>query len=137
MRRKRQSQQRILFPWDVRVGVLRWLLLGRMRSILTVSAVVTFVSLIAVRERERSGLRQTRAAIFDMRRAIESYMAEHEGACPPNLESIAAFVKGDAIRKDAWQRPLELLCPGRRVGIAYELMSDGPDGVPGGLDRIE
>jgi general secretion pathway protein G len=108
-----------------------------MRSILTVGATVAFVSLIAVRERERSGLRQTRTAIFDMRRAIERYMAEHEGACPPNLESVAPFVKREGIRKDAWQRPLELLCPGKRAGLAYELMSDGPDGVPGGLDRIE
>jgi general secretion pathway protein G len=137
MRRKRHSQQRILFPWDVRVGVLRWLLLGRMRSILTVGAVVLFVSLIAMREREQSGVRQTRAALFDIRRAVESYMAEHDGACPPNLESVAPLVKGEGIRKDAWQRPLELSCPGKRSGLAYELMSDGPDGVPGGLDRIE
>jgi general secretion pathway protein G len=137
MRRKRQSQQRILFPWDVRVGVLRWLLLGRVRSILSVGAIAAFVSLIAVREREQSGRRQTRAAIYDMRRAIDSYMAEHEGACPPNLESVAPLMKGVGVRKDAWQRPFELLCPGRRSGLAYELMSDGPDGLPGGLDRIE
>jgi general secretion pathway protein G len=137
MRRKRQLQQRILFPWDVRVGVLRWLLFGRVRSILTVGAVVAFVFVIAVRERERSGLRQTRAVIYDVRRAVDRYMAEHDGACPPNLESVGALMKGSGVRKDAWQQPLELLCPAERSDRAYELMSNGPDGVPGGLDRIE
>jgi len=137
MRRKRQTQQRILFPWDVRVGVLRWLLLGRYRSVLTVGGTIAFVSLIAVREREKSGIRQTRSAIYDVRRAIDAYLAEHDGACPPNLESVAPLMKGSGVRTDAWHRPLALLCPGRRAGMAYELIGDGPDGVPGGLDRIE
>ncbi|MGC4063558.1 MAG: type II secretion system protein GspG [Polyangiaceae bacterium] len=80
---------------------------------------------------------QTRAALYDMRRAVDAYLSAHEGACPPNLESVAPLLKGDGLRKDAWQRPLELLCPGTQPGVAYELMSDGPDGIPGGLDRIE
>jgi hypothetical protein len=29
------------------------------------------------------------------------------------------------------------VCPSRREGLAYDLSSDGPDGEPGGLDRIE
>jgi general secretion pathway protein G len=137
MRRKRQSHQRILFPWDVRVGALRWLLLGRFRLLLTVGGVLLFVTFIAVRERDKSGTRQTRAAILDVRRAVDAYMAEHEGVCPPNLESVAPFMKGKGERRDAWQRPLRLFCPARQLGLAYELTSDGPDGVPGGLDRIE
>lgn len=137
MRRKRPSQQRILFPWDVRVGVLRWLLLGRFRSMLTVGGVIGFVTLISVREREQSGVRQTRAAILDVRRGLDAYMAEHEGSCPPSLEALSALMKGHGVRKDAWHRPLRLTCPGRRAGLAYELMSDGPDGIPGGIDRIE
>lgn len=137
MRRRRQTQQRILFPWDVRVGALRWLLVGRFRSVLTVGGLVGFVTLVAARERSRSGERQTRSAIYDVKQAIDAYMAEHDGACPSSLDEVAAFAKRGAIRRDAWDRPLRITCPGRQPGSAYELTSDGPDGIPGGLDRIE
>jgi general secretion pathway protein G len=43
----------------------------------------------------------------------------------------------DSTPSDAWGRPLRLICPSGRPGYEYELMSDGPDGEPGGLDRIE
>ena len=137
MRRRRQSQQRILFPWDVRVGVLRWLLVGRFRSVLTMGGLVAFIALVAVRERGRSGERQTRSAIYDMRPAVDAYMAEHDGGCPGTLEEVAPFVRRNTVRRDAWGRALVLTCPGRQPGVAYDLTSDGPDGVPGGLDRIE
>src|SRR5512147_2252215 len=135
MRRRRQTQQRILFPWDVRVGVLRWLLLGRFRSVLTVGSAILFVAFVAIHERARSGERQTRAAISDARHAVEAYLAEHDGACPSSLDDIASFLKRGAVAKDAWGRPLRVTCPGRQLGENYELSSDGPDGVPGGLDR--
>jgi general secretion pathway protein G len=38
---------------------------------------------------------------------------------------------------DAWGRPLRLTCPGRNDPTRYDLMSDGPDGELGGLDRVE
>jgi general secretion pathway protein G len=38
--------------------------------------------------------------------------------------------------RDAWERPLRIQCPGRDRA-RYDLFSDGPDGLPGGLDRIE
>jgi len=137
MRRRRQIQQRILFPWDVRVGVLRWLLVGRLRSVLTVGGVIAFVALVAVRERSRSGERQTLSAIYDMRRAVDAFMAEHDGACPASLEEVGPFIKRGTVRRDAWGRALRLACPGHQPGATYDLTSDGPDGVPGGLDRIE
>jgi general secretion pathway protein G len=137
MRRRRQTQQRILFPWDVRVGVLRWLLLGRFRSVLTVGGIVAFVAVVVMRERSRSGERQTRAAILDVRRAVDAYMAEHDGGCPSSLDDVVPFAKRGAVPHDAWGRALRITCPGRQPGIDYELASDGPDGVPGGLDRIE
>lgn len=137
MRRRRQSQQRILFPWDVRVGALRWLLVGRFRSVLTVGGLIGFVALVATRERSRSGERETRSALYDVRQAVDAYMAEHDGGCPATLEEVAVFAKRGVMRRDAWGRPLRITCPGRQPGSVYELTSDGPDGVPGGLDRIE
>ena len=38
---------------------------------------------------------------------------------------------------DAWGRPLRLVCPGLRDPRGFDVYSDGPDGLPGGLDRIE
>lgn len=137
MRRRRQTQQRILFPWDVRVGVLRWLLLGRFRSVLTVGGLAAFIAFVVVHERNRSGERRTRAAINDVRRALDAYMAERDGGCPATLDEVAPFTKRGSIPRDAWGRSLRMACPGRHADTAYELASDGPDGVPGGLDRIE
>ncbi len=137
MRRRRQIQQRILFPWDVRVGVLRWLLVGRFRSVLTVGGMTAFIALVAVRERARSGERQTRSAIYDVRRAVDAYMAEHDGGCPGSLDDVSPFAKRGTVPRDAWGRALHVTCPSRQPGTAYELTSDGPDGIPGGLDRIE
>jgi general secretion pathway protein G len=137
MRRRRQPQQRILFPWDVRVGVLRWLLVGRFRSLLTVGGLIAFIAIVATRERARAGARQTRSAIYDVRRAVDAYMAEHEGSCPGSLDDVSPFAKRGTLPRDAWGRVLRVTCPARQQGAAYELASDGPDGVPGGLDRIE
>jgi len=64
-------------------------------------------------------------------------MADHDGGCPGDLAAAAAYGRFEQSPRDAWGRPLRLTCPGRREGFAYELISDGPDGKPGGLDRIE
>ena len=49
--------------------------------------------------------------------------------------------KGEFMTKDelidAWGKPVRLLCPGRRDPAGFELSSDGPDGLPGGLDRVQ
>jgi hypothetical protein len=74
---------------------------------------------------------------LDVRRAVDRFMAEHEGKCPPNLAAVADHGAFDEPPPDAWGRSLRLLCPSGRPGYDYELMSDGPDGKPGGLDRIE
>jgi general secretion pathway protein G len=52
------------------------------------------------------------------------------------FERAVGAILGGAIG-DAWGRPFRLVCPSRREGVAYDLSSDGPDGEPGGLDRIE
>ena len=87
--------------------------------------------------RRRAGERQTRSTLLGVRHAVDAYIAEHDGGCPPELSAVADYAKFEEIPKDAWGRPLRLVCPGRREGSSYELMSDGPDGKPAGLDRIE
>jgi general secretion pathway protein G len=128
---------KILFPWESRGGVARYLRLGRLRPFLILLGVAGFITLVAVRERRMAGERQTRATLLGARRAVDAYMADHDGGCPQSLEVVAGHAHQEDLPRDAWGRPLRLVCPGRWEGAPYELMSDGPDGEPGGLDRIE
>ena len=137
MRRRRATEQRIFFPWEGRGGLLRRLRLGRVRLLIGIGLVLAFFMVVAIRERSRSGIRQTRATLIDTRAAVDAYMAEHDGGCPQDLGAVVTYGTFREPPKDAWGRPLRLVCPGRREGSSYELMSDGPDGKPGGLDRIE
>lgn len=137
MRRRGAAESRIFFPWESRGGLLRRLRLGRVRPVLVALGLVAFVVVVAVRERRRAGIRQTRATLLDARAAVNAYMADHDGGCPSDLGAVAAYGRFAEAPRDAWGRSLRLTCPGKREGSAYELISDGPDGKPGGLDRIE
>ena len=72
-----------------------------------------------------------------MYRAVSAYRADHENACPKELTELVAQGYSHDIPLDAWGRPLRLTCPGRRDPRGFEIVSDGPDGIPGGLDRVE
>lgn len=137
MRLRSSSERRIFFPWESRGGLLRWLRLGRMQPVVLGGLMVGLLITVGMIEKGAAGLRQTRARVLDTRRAIDGYLAEHPGTCPPSLQETLAYAKFKEIPRDAWGRPLRLVCPGKREGSSYELMSDGPDGLPGGLDRIE
>jgi general secretion pathway protein G len=130
-------EHKILFPWEGRGGLRRFFRLGRLRPFVVIFGAVFFVTFVGVRERRASGVRQTRATLVGVRRAVDAYLADHDGGCPPSLEKAAEEAHVEVTPRDAWGRPLRLVCPGRWEGARYELMSDGPDGEPGGLDRIE
>lgn len=130
-------EPKILFPWEGRGGLRRFFRLGRLRPYLVIFGVVGFVTFVGVRERRASGVRQTRATLLGARRVVEAYLADHDGGCPPSFEKAVEQSHVEGTPRDAWGRPLRLVCPGRWEGARYELMSDGPDGEPGGLDRIE
>jgi general secretion pathway protein G len=137
MRRRLTSDKRIFFPWESRGGLARWLRLGQVRPVLIGLAAVGFFVMVGVHERREAGIRLTRARLIDARRAVDAYLAEHEGVCPPAVASVARHTRSNSVPEDAWGRPFRLVCPGNREAERYQLMSDGPDGEPGGLDRIE
>ena len=137
MRRRRPLDTRILFPWEGRSGLWRWVGLRRFRVVLAALGVVAFVGVIGARERRDAGTRQSRAALLGARRAVDAYLSDHDGGCPPSLAAVIEYRHLKELPRDAWGRPLRLICPGRHDDAVYELMSDGPDGEPGGLDRIE
>jgi general secretion pathway protein G len=135
--RRRTTERRIFFPWEGRRGLLRWLKLGQVRPFLWGALVLGLLVLVAVRERRAAGIRQTRSTLDNTRPALDAYLADHDGGCPPSLEAVVEYRNTGQVPRDAWGKPLRLVCPSARDGFAYELMSDGPDGRPGGLDRIE
>ncbi len=137
MARRRLGERTVFLPWE-RQGALRRLGLRRARPLaLGALFVVALVGLWA-REQRRSGVRATRATLLVARRALDTYRADHEGQCPPGgFDELSQRGYLAQAPGDAWGRPLRLSCPGRRPGKPYDLLSDGPDGEPGGLDRVE
>ena len=135
---KRESDRRILFPWERRGGLRRFIELGRVRPIALGTAVATVLVLIGLHEHREAGIRRTRATLLGVRPAIEAYMADHDGGCPPALAALSdQYARFREPPTDAWGRQLRLICPADRLGKSYVLESGGPDGLPGGLDRIQ
>jgi general secretion pathway protein G len=137
MARRRQREQTIWFPWERRGGLLRRTGLGRARPFAAALAMALFVLLLGARERRKTGIRATRATLAVVHGAVDAYRADHERKCPSSLSALRAdgYLATEAV--DAWGRPLRLTCPGRKDPAEYDLLSDGPDGEMGGLDRVE
>jgi general secretion pathway protein G len=128
---------KVFFPWERRHGFFGVIGRARVKVALGVVALLTLVFWIRGREERAAGLRATRASITTMHRAVASYRADHAGACPKELGELITGGYARDVPVDAWGRPLRLTCPGRRDLHGFEIASDGPDGIAGGLDRVE
>ena len=134
---KRRGESRVFFPWERRRGLFGALGRARVRLVLAVALAVAAIVWIRGREEHAAGVRATRAAITGAFFAVSAYRADHDGACPHQLAELVTGGYAQDVPIDAWGRPLRLTCPGRRDPQGFEIASDGPDGVPGGLDRVE
>ena len=134
---KRRSESKVFFPWERRRGVLGTLARARVRQIFVVLAVLAFVILLRMREENAAAVRSTRATITTAGHSVDDYRADHSGECPKGLGDVVASGYAASVPIDAWGRPLRLVCPGRRDTHGFDISSDGPDGVAGGLDRVE
>lgn len=137
MVRRRTESRRVFFPWEKRRGALG--LLGRARTRLIIGAglLLFLIALLRHREEKLASIRATRANIDLAEWSVSSYRADHAGVCPRELGELVAggYLRDPPI--DAWGRPLRLACPGLRDPRGFDVYSDGPDGLPGGLDRVE
>ena len=133
----RSSERRSFFPWERRGGLFRRLGLYRLRPLLAVGLAAALLIFMVVRERDAAGVRRTRSILLDVRQAVDAYLADHQGRCPESFAALAEYGSFQGTPRDAWGNPLTLICPGSEPGDAYVLMSAGPDGIAGGLDRIE
>jgi hypothetical protein len=133
----RKTERRSFFPWEQRGGLFRRLGLYRLRPLLAVGGAIALLVLVVVRERDAAGVRRTRSILLDVREALDAYLADHQGQCPESFAALSGSSNVHGVPRDAWGRPLTLICPGSEPGEAYTLMSAGPDGIAGGVDRIE
>jgi general secretion pathway protein G len=137
MLRRRTESRRVFFPWERKRGPLGVLGRARARLIVLSLTALLFVFLVRRREEKLASIRATRASIDVADRSVSSYRADHGGACPRDLAELVSGGYAHDVPGDAWGRPLRLTCPGRRDARGFDVSSDGPDGVPGGLDRVE
>ncbi len=137
MARRRQREQTIFFPWERGGGFWRRTGLSRARPFAAGLLMAVLLLVLGALERNHVGERSTRATMLVVHRAIEVYRADNERKCPGSLEELKqkGYLAIDPV--DAWGRPLRLTCPGKKTPDGYDLMSDGPDGEIGGLDRVE
>jgi type II secretion system (T2SS) protein G len=134
---KRPVERHIFFPWEKRGGILRRIRVDQAGPVVVALGVIVVVALMGMHERRNTGIRRTRATILNVREVVDSYMADHDGGCPKSgLAGTGRYDSAEAVPRDAWGRTLRLTCPGADHA-RYDLFSDGPDGKPGGLDRIE
>jgi general secretion pathway protein G len=133
----RRGELKVFFPWERRRGPFEVLGRARARLVAGAIAVVAVLLFIHAREEKAAGVRATRASIDGAYRAVWAYRADHPSTCPRDMADLVAGGYARDVPIDAWGRPLRLTCPGRRDPQGFEITSDGPDGVPGGLDRVE
>jgi general secretion pathway protein G len=137
MARRRPREQTIFFPWERGGGFFRKSGFTRARPFAAAIAMMLLLLLLGARERRKTGIRATRATLGVVHAAVATYRADHERRCPASLAALKkeGYLAIDPV--DAWGHPLRLTCPGRKDPEGYDLMSDGPDGEMGGLDRVE
>jgi general secretion pathway protein G len=133
----RPNHARVFFPWERRRGLVGWALRARGRITLSVIAVLVLLVVVVRRERQSAAVRATRAAITDATRAVAAYRAANGGKCPASIEEVARGGYLLDLPVDGWSHSLRLVCPGRKDPKGFDVVSDGPDGEPFGLDRIE
>lgn len=134
---KTRGDRRVFFPWERRRGLFGVLGRARVRLVAAVVLVLAFILWIRSREEHAAGIRATRATLTSAHRSVAAFRADHGGACPKEMGELVVGGYAADIPVDAWGRPLRLTCPGRRDPHGFDLSSDGPDGIPGGLDRVE
>lgn len=134
--RKLRSRS-VFFAWEKRTGVLGVLGRARLRLWLSGALAIVFLAAVYLREEKAAGVRATRATIAQIEGATRYFRADHEGSCPRGIEDLVARGYLRETPTDAWGHSLRFSCPGRKDSRGFDVVSDGPDGVPYGLDRVE
>ncbi len=133
----KRDEPRVFFPWEQRRGLRALLGRARARQVLFAATFVAAFVLLRQREQYAADVRATRTTITATDGAVAAWRADHERGCPGALADLVSGGYLHQVPRDAWGRPLRVTCPGRRDPRGFDVASDGPDGQPGGLDRVE
>jgi general secretion pathway protein G len=109
----------------------------RVRQAVAVSLLALAFAVLRQRERFAAEVRSTRAVITSTTNAVAAWRADHDKTCPRSLADLALEGYLSEVPRDAWGHLLRVTCPGRKDVRGFDVSSDGPDGEPGGLDRVE
>ena len=88
-------------------------------------------------ERRSSDVRATRAEITSTINAVGAWRADHDRACPGSLADLVVRRLPLASCRATLGPPPPGELPGRRDPRGFDVSSDGADGEPRGLDRVE
>lgn len=131
------GEGRVFFPWERRRGLRSVFGRARARQVLFVAASIALFLVLRAREQRAADVRATRAEIGDATRAMSAWRADHDHGCPASLADLVTAGYLHRVPRDAWGHTLRVTCPGRRDPQGFDVSSDGPDGEPGGTDRVE
>lgn len=135
--RRRRAETHVYLPWERKRGIVGRLALTRSRPVILALIVIGAVLLLRRREEHHASVRATRASLMTAYRELGAFRADHSGECPKQWSELVAQGYARKPPVDAWGRPLRMVCPGRRDPQGFDVLSDGPDGLPYGLDRVE
>ena len=133
----KRDEPNVFFPWEKRRGLRGLLARGRARQMIGAALVGLLFLFVQRRERALGDVRATRAAITSTIRAVAAFRADHDHGCPATLAELVSGGYLHELPRDAWGRALRVTCPGRKDPRGFDVSSDGPDGEPWGLDRVE
>jgi general secretion pathway protein G len=133
----RRDEPRVFFPWERRRGVRSLFMRARGRQALMVVGGLAGFALLSHLERKASNVRATRAEITNTINAVSAWRADHDRACPGSLADLVSGGYLVELPRDAWGRLLRVSCPGRKDPRGFDVSSDGADGEPRGLDRVQ
>jgi general secretion pathway protein G len=135
--RSRRNEPKVFFPWERRRGLRSLFVRARGAQALLVVCGVVGLWVVSHLEHRASEVRTTRAEITSAIRAISAWRADHDRTCPGSLADLVSGGYLSELPRDAWGRLLRVSCPGRKDPRGFDVSSDGADGEPRGLDRVE
>lgn len=138
---KRRRRSGIVIPWERHGAVLDFLRGSWLRKLMMGVALLAALVWVFRHDDERSRIRETRASVSELERAVARFRADH-GRCPRGLRELARPPSGSLayiaeVPRDGWGRAFALVCPGRRNPDIADVRSRGPDGTWFGLDEID
>ncbi|MGE0791435.1 MAG: type II secretion system protein GspG [Sandaracinaceae bacterium] len=134
MAKRRQLGRAINLPWEQRGAWLRDFVRTRRWRVLAAAAIAALLLLFVARSAEqRQRVRETRASIAEIKRALAAFRADL-GRCPHSLYELMHPPRTGGRRYlrhipvDGWGRAFFVRCPGRYDPEDADVVSAGASG---------